>query len=435
MNKIMLLLGVVFFAQCPAGLAAEMDVAPMPQALVSLAAPVDPQALTLAECYQLTLKRSETLAISTEQIKEAQARFLQALAGALPHASFVSQDIWQDGSGASAFTLKHLPSRYFNISQTLFSGFKEIAATRGAKLEKRQRLEEKARVEQLLLVDVSDAFHLLLEQREDMATVDAIRVALLERMDELTEREKLGRSRASEVKTIEAQLRRTEADLESARNKETITRNLLEFLTGLDEIPAITDTVIQLNPLDEEKTYLAKADTRADVLAAQDAWKVSEKAVTVAQAKLWPTVTADGNYYTDRAGVSQDIKWDVTLKVTVPLFQGGEAVGGIQEALSKSRQARWHYVERQRSAELDIENAYARLRDAVTVNGLLEQALLAAEESYQLQVEDYRRSLVNNLDVLQALQTLEGARRDHIHALREAKRLYWQLRAAIGQTT
>lgn len=423
MKKTALLLSLTLFAAAPAA-----------NASLQFSAPVDPEALSLAECYQLALKRSEVLAVHADQIKETEARFLQALSTALPHASFISQDTWQDGSGSSAFTLKHLPSRYFNATQTLFSGFKEFAAIAGAGHEKKQRKEEKARAEQLLLVDVANAFHLLLEQREDLAAVDAIRVALVERMDELSEREKLGRSRTSEVKTIEAQLRRTEADLEFARDKEEITRHLLEYLTGLDTIPAVTDSDVALAPLEEEKAYLAKADTRADVLAAEAAWKVAQKEAAVAQAKLWPTVTADGNYYVDRAGISKDINWDVVLKVTVPLFQGGEAVGGIQEALSQARQARWHYVERQRSAELDIRDALAKYKAAITISSLLDQALKAAEESYLLQVEDYRRSLVNNLDVLQALQALEAARRDHIHAVREAKRFYWQLRAATGET-
>jgi len=40
---------------------------------------------------------------------------------------------------------------------------------------------------------------------------------------------------------------------------------------------------------------------------------------------------------------------------------------------------------------------------------------------------------VNNLDVLAAIQTLQDAQRNHIHALYEAKRLYWQLRVSVGE--
>ena len=63
-----------------------------------------------------------------------------------------------------------------------------------------------------------------------------------------------------------------------------------------------------------------------------------------------------------------------------------------------------------------------------------ERALQAADTSYQLQVQDYRLNLVNNLDVLQALQALETARRDVIHAQSQVKQHYWYLRVATGET-
>lgn len=392
-----------------------------------------PAPLTLEDCYRLALKRSEQVAINAELIKQTEARFLQALGTALPRVSFTSTDIWQDGSGASAFTLRHRPERAFAFSQPLFTGFKEFAAITGARYEYRQRKGEKAHAELSLLVDVANAFNLLLEEREDLAAVESIRVALTDRLDELKDRERLGRSRQSEVKSIETQLRQTEAELELAKSKEQITRQLLAFLIG-QPAAAITDPADEVPQPLEESFYLAKADSRPDVQAAEAALKVAEKEIVVAQSKFWPTVNADGKYYTERGGIAQDVKWDVTLKVDVPLFQGGQAVGAVKEALANARTAKLRYVERQRMAELDIKDAYTKLTSAITIKRLVDEALKSAEESYRLQVEDYRLSLVNNLDVLQALQVLQTTRRDDIHARREAKRYYWQLRAAIGQT-
>ena len=60
------------------------------------------------------------------------------------------------------------------------------------------------------------------------------------------------------------------------------------------------------------------------------------------------------------------------------------------------------------------------------------KALDASEKNYKLQVEDFKHSLVNNLDVLQALQDLESVRRDHVAAKSNAKRAYWNLKVATG---
>ena len=49
-----------------------------------------------------------------------------------------------------------------------------------------------------------------------------------------------------------------------------------------------------------------------------------------------------------------------------------------------------------------------------------------------LQVEDFRKSPVNNLDVLQALEDLQGDRRDLVLAKAEAARMYWAVKVAAG---
>ncbi len=389
-----------------------------------------PDGLTLAECYALALKRSETIAIRREQIREAEARFLQALSTALPRVSFQSSDKWQDGTGDSAY----IPERKFFFSQPLFSGFKEFAALSGSGAERRQRRDERTRAEQLLLVDVANAFYLVLEQREDLQALETERLALMERVGELTERERLGRSRRSEVASAQAQLRRVEAEQEHIASQAMAARELLQFLTGLTALTSLEDPEQLVAEPGDQEGRLAKGASRPDVQATGEAWRVAVRQVRIAQSALWPTVSVEGDYYTERVGVSDDINWDALLKVDVPLFQGGQAVGGIREASAKAREAKLQYQEAERRAVLEIRNAFTQFQAAMARSEALEQALRAAEESYRLQVEDYQHNLVNNLEVLQALQALVDARRDAVHGHYEAKRLYWQLRVASGET-
>ena len=390
--------------------------------------------LTLADCYTLALRRSETIAINQELIKESEGRFLQALSAALPRVSFESSDKRQDGTGSSSFTLRNIPERKFTFSQPLFSGFKEFAAMAGSRAEQRQRHEDARRAEHLLLIDVSDAFYLLLEQREDRQALEVTRLALMARLDELKDRARLGRSRPTEVVTAEAQLRRIEAQLAQADGGEAVSRHLLEFLTGLDRVEAVSDVEVSLPALESEAAYLAKANLRPDLRAAEDAWRVEDKKVSVARAGLFPTVSVDGNYYTDRVGVAQDVKWDAALLVHVPIFQGGQAVGAVKEAAAKAREAKLRYAQQQRGVAREIRDAYTRFESARTVAAAFQKALEAADASYQLEAADYRLTLVSNLEVLQTLQALQDARRDEIHARYDAKRRYWQLRVATGET-
>jgi outer membrane protein len=398
-----------------------------------LDAPSAPPLLTLPECYQLALQQSETIAIQRERLAETEGRFLQALSGVLPRVTFAWSEKRQDGSGGSAFQLRDVPERKFVVTQPLFAGFKEFAAMAGSRAERRQRVHEQANAELLLLVDVAEAFYLLRQQREELGALEITRATLRDRLEELTERERLGRSRTSEVVSAEAQLHQIESEVAQVLGQETTARQLLEFLTGLPRIDGIHDPDPLPSALEPETAYVAHAHRRPDVHAAEEALQIARQHTRIARSRFYPTVSAESAYYTKRVGASAGVDWDALLKVDVPLFQGGQALGATREASSQARVAQLQLAQVQRQAQWNIRDLYRRLEAALTRVQRLTQALAASEETYRLDVEDYRLRLVNHLDVLHALQTLQEARRHLVQATMEAKRLSWQLRAAVGE--
>jgi len=397
------------------------------------------KALTLQDCYYLSLKQSETIAINIDLIKETEAYFLQALSQVLPHLWFRSIDQQQEDmkNALGSSTLQSLkPAKYserrFNVTQTLFNGFKAFAAIRASKLGYKQRTDEKIRAEQLLLVDVSGAFYLLQELREDLDALEVIKLALLKRIKELRDRESLGRSRPSEVVNAKAQLYSVEATIEVVNSQEIVARHLLEFLTGkpVDEITDSYDMPASLMP---EDYYVSKADLRPDVKSAKYARDLAKEQSRVIDSEFLPNVYLDASYYTQRTGFNEGVDWDVMIKMDIPIFNGTETLGRSKEYKLKAHESELLFLRTRRKAPIDIKDAYVKLQTALAVQEALRKAYTTAKLNYHLQRKDYERSLVNNLDVLASIQTLENAQRDYIHALYEAKRLYWQLRVAIGE--
>ncbi len=390
-----------------------------------------PEALNLRQCYQRALKQSEKIAAQQQLIQETEGRFLQALNGILPSASFFYSDKRQNGNNSSGFSLRRVPEAKFVFSQPLFSGFKEFAALAGSQAEFRQRAQEKIRAEQLLFTDVSDAFYNLLSQQEQLAALETIRAALAERVDELKKREELGRSRPSEVANAQAKLSKLEADLEFVRGEEGVGRELLEFLIGqnLEDIIDSEETSVVLA---EEKSYTQKVAERPDVKAAEQIWIAARKQVVGARSGYWPTASLDGNYYTKRVGNSAGIDWDATFNVNAPIFDGALTQGKVKEAKARAEEARLSLSQTKRNALLEIQNSYTRMDASLKQQAALEKSLRAAEKNYDLQKEDYAHNLVNNLDVLQALEDLENARRDFIAAKYRLKQQYWKLQLSIG---
>jgi len=388
--------------------------------------------LTLDDCYRLALKRSETIAINSEIIKEAEAHFMQSLGAILPQVSFAWAQTNQDSERAfSSFNNNGSFESKFVFKQTLFSGFKEFAGMTGSRLEQKQRINEKRRAEELLFVDVSDAFYLLLEEQEDLNTLSFIRKALNDRITELKKREDVGRSRHSEVVNAESQLYNIEAEIELVKGQELVVKELVSFLTGID-IGALEDKEDTPDSLGPEAVYIANAGLRFDVQAADFATGVAKKQAFIAKSALLPTVTLEGDYYERRNTTPLDTAWSTLLKVNAPIFEGTTTYGNIKEANAKAREAELQYVRAKRLASQDIRDSYVKAYSAISRSQALEKALKSAELNYSLQKEDYSNNLVSNLDVLTAIQNLENTRRNYFHAFYEKKRIYRQLQAAIG---
>lgn len=397
--------------------------------------PIEP--LTLTDCYELALQQSELIAINTDLIKEAEARFLQALSIMMPYISFQSTDLQEEtpNIGGTFGTLKStkFSERQFQIKQTIFSGFKAIAAMKGSGLEKMQRKDEKLRAEQLLLVDVANAFYLYLELLDDYRALYRIKAALKDRIKELRFRESLGRSRQTEVVNAKTQLYTVESNLKLVRNQQVLSRQLLEFLIGRP-VSKLSDSYPVPDTLLPEEYYVAKFENRPDLRAADYARKFAKAQLDVINSDFLPTVSWQGNFYTQRTAFDKGTDWDVMLKMDIPIFSGTETLGKSKEYKLKAHESELLYERLRRKAPYDIKDAYVKFATALAVHDDLRSAYTTAKLNYYLQRKDYRRSLVSNLDVLAAIQTLQDSQRSYIHALYEAKRLYWQLRVSTGES-
>jgi len=381
--------------------------------------------LTLADCYQLAIAQSEKVAIQKESITQTEARLLQAFGNIMPEISFSYSEERQNGTDSND------PEAKFVVTQPLFSGFKEFASIGAGRAQLRQFQNAVRRAKELLFIDVSDAFYLYLSYQEDLTALDTIKQALIEQLGELEKREKLGRSRPSEVASAEVRLRRLEADAELAASQKEVAGELLRFLIGRP-VKELKDEDIDFTTVSARENYLAKSDMRADVLAVKEAFAASQKQITVARADYFPTVELGGNYYTKPAGDSSDVDWDATLTVDAPIFNGTETYGKVKEARSLSKQEELNLKSASRNATLEIDNAYTKFQASLRRRDVLERAYQAAVKNYELQTADFHLNLVNNLEVLQALEDLEDTRRQYTQALYDAKRLFWALKAATG---
>lgn len=399
--------------------------------------------LTLTDCYRLALKQSEKIAMSYEDIELTEAEFFKAASVALGDIDYEISNTRQEyqGSGASDTSAVAQTSssasrreRKITFSQPVFLGFRAIAALGAAGSLHSQRTEEWIRAKQLLFMDVSDAFYGVLKDQKDIEVLNQTNNLLRERIETLTEREKIGRSRPSELATAKASLKRLEAGLAKARGELAISQHLLSYLIGTPVAAAqLTDTDLSKDMRPALEAYVEFVDSRPDVEAARQSMKTAFRGIINAQSYFWPEINVEGNLYQKREGFQSGIDWDMLLKMTIPLFRGGENIGKIKESISVWKKYKYAYQLARRDAELDIKQSFEYWVSSLEVSKASEDAAVASQESYDMQKDEYSRNLVNNLDVLAALETLHTVKREANTAFYDMKQNFWQLQIATGQ--
>lgn len=368
--------------------------------------------MSLQACYELALARSETVAISEQEIARAQAIYTQALGAVLPKLSINVQEILQDSTGSSdgagqvgsTFTQFSRPSVAVTLNQPIFRGFKEFRALKLAKVNESQKRLLQRNAERLLFQDVVITFLTIVKLERDIEIFQKILQVERTSIRDLTERVRLGKSRDSEQALLQTDAALNEAQLEQKRGELRIAYDSLAFLTGLNPQPKIeygNPPVRDLQPL---AYYTGLLDTRPDLQAARDQVEIAKGEVKIRQGDLLPQADLAANYYPYRAGFQRDIKWDATFSLGIPVFNW-ETVGKIREAKTLAKQTELQEELTRRSANTEVQKSYDGYLSSRNQYQKFRTAADKARQSYDLQSKDFNDSLINTLDLLQTQQT------------------------------
>ncbi|MCE9625468.1 MAG: TolC family protein [Deltaproteobacteria bacterium] len=372
----------------------------------------DDKKMTLGECYQYALQRSETVAISEQEIARAQAIYTQALGSVLPRLSLNVIEVLQDssantdgaGSVGSTFTQFSRPSVALTMNQAIFRGFKEFRALKLAKINESQKRSLQRNAERLLFQDVAIVFLTIFKIERDIEITQQIIQVERSSIGELARRVRLGKSRDSEAALLEADIALLEAQLEQKRGQRRTAYDNLAFLTGLQPQPAISYDNPPVRDLKAIDFYTEKLDARPDVQAARDDVQLAKGEVKIRQGDLLPQADLTANYYPYRTGFQKDIKWDATFNVGIPVFNW-ETVGKIREAKTLAKQSQLKEELTRRGAVTEVQKSYDGFVSSRNEYQKFQNATAKARQSYNLQSKDFTDTLITTLDLLQSQQT------------------------------
>ncbi|MFH1022239.1 MAG: TolC family protein [Planctomycetota bacterium] len=384
--------------------------------------------VTLDEAFERAVLRSETLAIRREAVNEAEAKIAGMRAGVKPILSaradlFRQRDIagFDPEQREAALTL----------TQPLFHGFREFILIRAAKAGREAVVLDERRALDLLYADVAQAYLELLVRRKELDIRRQIEKSAAERIEDLRNREKIGRSRRSEVLAMEAYLAELEAARKGAEGDERAAREPLRFLTGLEEVfvPAeLPDPALR-----ETGPFLARCPYRADVEARRRDAEGARATARAARRDPWPSLDLGGNYYLHREGLSEDVDWDVTLSLEIPLYAGGAYRSKIRQAEARRGAAELGSHLALRQAEAEVRLAAERLAAGVAEWEAFRRAADLAGDNVSALLEEYRFGRATNQDVLAGLDKMLQTRLKRETVRAEALLAAARLEVAAGR--
>lgn len=398
--------------------------------------------LTLHDCYNQALIKNERIQIQKEKIIQFEQKYKEALGNIFPHISFQFTERFQDTSGVEAgestfaktFVRRDSPEAKFVLQQKLFSGFMEYAGLSSLKASIERERFNQNNIKRVLFLDVARAFYTVILLNKNLENVQKIIALAEERLSELNRRVRLGKSRRSEVLSMESQISTLRAQEEKLKGDIDKALELLFFLTGTTSGNIkLLDEMTDVNTLPSEEELLSHLSTRPDFLAIKKDVESKNYSLKMEKRSLLPTVSLLGDYYLKRVGFQEPIDWDIYITLDVPLFQGGAGIARVREASSVFREAVFNQYFLVREEETEIKRMIAGLKSAIRQRQFLENAFAKMEESYKLYVNEYRLGLVNNLEVIQAMNNMLEAKKNLDSVSIENKLALIELRVTAGE--
>jgi outer membrane protein TolC len=408
--------------------------------------------LSFQEAIDRGLRNNLGLLLSGDQTITARGERWKELSNLLPNLSARVQEDVQTQS-LTALGLKgnlfHSPTplprvigpfNYFDarasLSQSLFN-FHDLEKERAASesLKSAQLSYKDSR--ELVVLAVGNSYLLAIATDARIETADAQVKNAQALYDKAVDQQKAGLSPAIDTLRARVDLQTRQQQLISARNDFARQKLLLARVIGLpsgQEFLLTEKAPYQaLTPLPVE-VYLQRAYTsRSDYQAAQAQVRAAELSHRSAAAGRYPSIDLNANY--GDIGVTpahSNGTWQVNGGLNIPIFAGGKVHSDVLEADAQLKQARSQLGDLRGRIDYDVRAALLDLNSAAEQVEVARSSVELAEESLNQSRDRFTAGVTDNLEVVQAQESVASAHESYIQSLYAHNLAKVELAYAIG---
>ena len=431
-------------ADAAAPAAPSPSTAPDQAVAVATAPNQTPLKLTLVDALKQALAANPQLGVARLEIAAARAQKDLAVASVLPHFQATGNLLRNTVESAFDFNGNRvvlLPRNDWNykltVTQPIYAGNRERRALSQAKLgiSTAESQAENA-AEQLLIAVVSD--YLAMLEGQELLDVERRNLALTE------ERRTLAQNLFEAGETTRVDTLRAEADIKAAQRRVADAQRMrdeaesrLRLDLALERPLAVEDPSAlfpRLGTLPSDQAALAAQAERqrSEVAQAELDLQVAKLEVSKQRGAYFPVLSAEGDFLSQRSSFPADRYGQFALKLTVPIWQGGETAARVALAREREKQAELKVDEVRRTVREEVRRAFIDLASAEANLGLAREQLAASEAEYSQASDLYRAQELTSLDAQAAETSLAEARRAVATSRLERQLSELRVWAAVG---
>lgn len=220
-----------------------------------------------------------------------------------------------------------------------------------------------------------------------------------------------------ELSSLKTQVLRAERDKE-------IAFSTLKLLIGFpDDVPIILDAEIEHEPYDMtlDDAISIALKKRPDLAALRLTRELTEKALAIESAQNKPTIALVYNYdYKKPVSMAETdwgSDWNVTLAVSMPIFQGGAYFSKVKKRKSQLKQVDFNLSQYENLVRLDVKTNFLMLEQEQEILSYQEENVAQAKAAMELAEEQYNNGLITNLEYMDTQLALTRSKLEWLSSL------------------
>ena len=382
---------------------------------------------TLTQVYRIALKKNEEIKITEEQYQQAGHAITKARSAILPHLSFnflgthYDRSVeWTPPVGQASFDsmpLEIMPQNTYTMTVSLgvllFDGGRSWNLYKGAKTNKEMTGNNLRLTRQGILLASAAAYYVVIKAQKEVELTRQYLELAEKQLRVAQSRFRVGEVTKTAVLQAELDLLNSRRELIQKENELKIAKDRLSSLVGIEgeyQLAEPTSPPIPEGSLDELITFALQ--NRLELRNNSLNQRLANMEMGNARGRFIPTVSTQASFLRQNALFPSKEYASIGINVAIPIFDGGLGIAEMREAKSMQVQARLSRDRLVKNIELEITEAYLGLDSLTEAVKTLEKQVQLAEENYQLVSRFFAVGEATSLELSQALNALDRARKN-----------------------